>query len=148
MIVGTEQVQGNGQKIPVTLFKGFSTVSTAADGADTIEGGAGDDVVWSGSGDDRINLGEGNDQAQGMSGADHIEGGAGNDQILGDGLVLEGFLNFTAPANNGDDFVDGGTGKDALFGEAGQDALDGAVSSGTLNWLTKNDRDSQHYQVT
>ena len=132
LVVQVDQDQGNGKKIPVTLFKGFGDVSEADDGADTFEGGAGDDTVWSGSGDDRIDLGEGNDSAQGMGGADHIEGGAGNDNLFGDGGILTGFTNYTAPANQGGDFIDGGVGNDIIFGQGGADTLLGGEGDDRL----------------
>jgi Ca2+-binding RTX toxin-like protein len=76
------------------------------DGADTLDGGDGDDFVT------------------GMLGADTVTGGNGNDDLFG------GPGNDAVSGENGDDIVVGNFGSDALSGGNGDDILDGDIVDG------------------
>jgi len=103
-------------KNPVThdridLGEGDDTV-WAADGADTVIGGAGDDEIytddWGIGGTGDTGRGAGADQASGDGGNDYIHGGGGADSLHG---------------NDDNDYVLGGEGADTLFGDDGIDSL-------------------------
>ena len=52
-------------------------------GADTLNGGGGNDTLEGGNGADRLNGGGGNDTLEGGSGADVLDGGGGRDRLEG-----------------------------------------------------------------
>ena len=93
----------------------FSTAQGAADGNDTISGGAGNDYINGNAGNDSIDGGANNDRLYGGNGDDVIHGGAGADYMQG---------------NKGNDNLDGGDGNDTLHGGAGNDFLDGSTGNG------------------
>jgi Ca2+-binding RTX toxin-like protein len=104
----------------------------ADSGADTIDGGSGNDLILSDSGttyplnatsavggNDTIQGGLGNDTIYSMAGNDFVGGGTGNDVLhLGAG-------NDIANGDSGDDVLNGGDGDDLLAGSAGVDQLFG-----------------------
>jgi Ca2+-binding RTX toxin-like protein len=72
------------------------------DGADVLQGHAGNDLLLGQNGDDTLDGGAGNDVLHGGEGTDVLRGGAGNDQLARDA---------------GNDIMEGGTGVDTyLFG--------------------------------
>jgi Ca2+-binding RTX toxin-like protein len=87
--------------IPGVFYSGTS-------GADTYNGGDGDDTISGNSG---------NDTLTGAAGNDSIDGGADKDVLYG---------------SAGNDTLKGGTGKDILYGGDGNDMLDGGADKDTL----------------
>ncbi len=67
------------------------------EGADEIEGAAGDDIIFAGSGNNTVSGGEGYDKLYGGYGNDTLSGGEGNDRLKGEA---------------GDDTLTGGPGRD------------------------------------
>jgi len=94
--------------------------------ADIIYGGAGNDYVWSHGGDDLVYGEQGHDTMVGGGGSDVLIGGADDDLLEGDDPRL-------APAQHGDDYLDGGAGNDVLWGDGGNDVLIGGPGNDTLN---------------
>lgn len=84
-------------------------------GADTITGSAGADILT------------------GYGGSDIINAGDGSDEVRGDTSLLY------APANHGNDQINGGAGSDTLYGEGGDDTLDGGIDNDTLEGGVGND---------
>lgn len=104
----------------------------AADGNDTIYGGAGDDAIWGYGGNDFINGNMGNDQLEAHGGNDTVRGGKGNDYIGvdvlyggGDGAGNDQFF-----GDLGTDTVNGGTGDDLVRGGKEADSLNGGEGTG------------------
>lgn len=92
--------------------------ATAANEADTINAGAGNDVLAGKGGADVLNGEEGNDTVFGGEGADNIDGGSGDDMIwAGD----DADINVTGGAGN--DIIGGGDGADNLLGGSGDDVI-------------------------
>jgi Ca2+-binding RTX toxin-like protein len=108
----------------------------AADGDDTVIGGAGDDDILDdfalfnldsvGEGDDQLFGGAGNDRIWTTRGDDTADGGAGNDHIMIDAWAREDY---------GNDVIDGGSGTDlleAMFsGDVSIDLAAGTVTGGS-----------------
>ena len=97
---------------------------TVGDGAQTINGQAGNDT---------IRTGDGNDVASGGTGADILNGETGNDLLDGgdDGDRLEG--------RSGHDTLIGGAGNDRMLGGGGHDLLDGEAGDDRLIGGNRND---------
>ena len=125
-------VTRSGNDIVFSEFEGFFSV--ANDGADLVEGGAGDDFLWGGQGDDLLDGGADNDQLVGDSGGDTLIGGEGNDTLFGDGTDDPNDPNdqFTFPQFHGNDYLDGGAGDDNLIGDGGADILLGGDGNDEL----------------
>jgi Ca2+-binding RTX toxin-like protein len=94
-------------------------------GADTINGGLGNDTINGLSGVSYLRGDEGNDSINGGSDFDDINGNMGND---------------TAHGNAGDDWVVGGKDNDSLFGDAGGDVVWGNLGNDTLDGGDGNDQ--------
>jgi Ca2+-binding RTX toxin-like protein len=92
---------------------------SGGDGNDSITGGSADDTLMGNDGQDTINGGDGNDDINAGDGDDSVVAGAGNDTIVGD----DG--EDTIFGGDGDDSVIANNGADSLFGEAGNDTLNG-----------------------
>ena len=86
-------------------------------GADTLDGGLGDDDLKGNGGDDNLDGGDGDDNLKGNGGDDDLYGGAGNDVLAGGG---------------GDDYLNGGDGDDVMKGGGGADTIDGGAGNDTL----------------
>jgi Ca2+-binding RTX toxin-like protein len=84
---------------------GLRDIVLATAGADTFDGGGGDDRLLGGLGDDVLFGGAGHDLLEGGAGRDTLTGGAGADTLFGD------------------------AGPDALFGGAGDDWLGARLSA-------------------
>jgi len=95
------------------ILIGLSVDGQLLDGADNINGGAGDDFLFGGSDNDVIDGGSGHDYADGGLGDDLVMGGDGNDTVRG------GFGNDELHGGAGIDQLYGDQGSDYLFGEAG-----------------------------
>jgi Ca2+-binding RTX toxin-like protein len=113
--LGTVTVNGTG---------GNDTDLRGTDGADVIDGGAGDDRIRGLLDDDAINGGDGADVIFGEDGHDIMIGGAGNDTLYG---------------NAGNDILFGQSGNDRLFGNDGDDVLNGGAGNDVLVGHTGND---------
>ena len=81
---------------------------SAADAADYLDGGAGNDRLYGGAGNDELRGGVGRDSLWGGTGADVLRGDQGNDRIYG---------------GAGADFLSGGFGSDTLYGRTGADTF-------------------------
>ena len=110
-------------------------------GADSIEGGDGDDYINAGApgpsadqdGDDTISGGSGHDTVHGGHGDDVVEAGLGNDVVYGgagNDYIDDGFGSYQA---GGDDYFDGGVGDDEIWGGAGNDTIMGGDGDDTLS---------------
>jgi Ca2+-binding RTX toxin-like protein len=86
--------------------------AAAADAADIIDGGSGNDRIFGGAGNDRLSGGTMNDTINGGTQDDRLNGGSGNDTLRG------------------------GTGRDTLDGGAGSDLLVGGRSADTFRFDT------------
>jgi len=95
----------------------FTLINEGTDGADTLNGGLGEDTISGGGGADTI-FGEAAD--------DFLFGNGGNDTLYGDGG--DDFLVGEA----GSDRLLGGFGNDSLFGEGGNDDLLGGAGDDFL----------------
>jgi Ca2+-binding RTX toxin-like protein len=107
----------------------FDTRSAGIDtatGFENILGSAFDDDLWGDDGANRVDGGAGDDQLLGLGGNDTLLGGAGADTLYGGlgGDRLEG--------GDGDDVLDGGPGGDALIGGAGRDTASYASAMGPV----------------
>jgi serralysin len=126
-------------------FKG-STGADSYDGGfgnDSISGAGGDDTLLGNYGDDSIEGGLGNDQLDGGPGDDHVSGGNGNDSIdggTGDDELHGQNGDDQITGGVGNDRVDGGNGQDALAGGFGNDDLSGGQDDDTLEGEQGNDR--------
>ena len=96
------------------------------DDNDRLQGGNGADILNGDAGDDILQGGNDNDTLNGGSGDDRLDGGNGNDTLNGDADddVLIG--------RAGDDDLFGGTGNDTLFDDDGADDLFGGDGNDTL----------------
>ncbi|WP_370271369.1 Ig-like domain-containing protein, partial [Pseudooceanicola nitratireducens] len=63
---------------------GFDGLDAGVPGADSLEGGSGDDTIFGNEENDTIKGDEGNDVLYGNEGDDSVEGGQGDDLIFGD----------------------------------------------------------------
>ncbi len=104
-------------------------------GADSLDGGEGDDLLYGGVGDDVLAGGTGNDQLYGQDGHDALYGGEGNDTLSGDLRISAqtGAYDTTELRGaGGNDVLDGGAGGDTLFGGEGEDVLIGGAGDDQL----------------
>ena len=104
-------------------------------GADSLDGGEGDDLLYGGVGDDVLAGGTNNDQLYGQDGHDALYGGEGNDTLSGDLRISAqtGAYDTTEHRGaGGNDVLDGGAGGDTLFGGEGEDILVGGAGDDQL----------------
>ncbi len=111
----------------------YHAPETVWDGADLMDGGAGndrmfgqggDDVMLGGLGDDGMDGGSGNDNMRGGDGIDNMTGGSGDDVMKGDAgsdVMNGGDGSDVMYGGNGNDWIAGGQGDDELTGNAGKD---------------------------
>lgn len=107
----------------------------AAGGADSLDGGTGDDTLYGLYGDDLLDGGSGNDRLNGQDGADILYGGEGNDTLSGDLRVnpTTGLYDTSKFRNaGGNDVLDGGAGLDFLYGGEGEDIVVGGDGDDNL----------------
>ncbi|WBU62182.1 Hint domain-containing protein [Paracoccus albus] len=100
-------------------------------GADTIDGGTGNDLIKGLEGDDSIQGGDGLDTIEGGVGSDKLLGGAQNDLVyggVGDDSILGDVGDDTLYGGADDDTIRGGDGEDDIFGDDGNDVLHGGGS--------------------
>ncbi|MCE9639241.1 MAG: tandem-95 repeat protein [Betaproteobacteria bacterium] len=127
----TSTGDGSFDRLFITGFLGGAQI--ADDGADVLDGGAGDDFIQGGAGDDLLIGGDGIDTLTGSDDADTLFGDDGADTLYGDTSTFDlanGF--YVAPQFHGDDFLDGGAGDDFLFGQGGDDTLYGGDGIDTM----------------
>lgn len=123
---------------------GHAASAAAVQGADIINGDAGDDALFGGGGDDILNGGIGDDVIDGGSGGDIIHGGLGRDTLYGGDASEE-----NVHGDEGDDILWSG-GEGHYYGDAGDDliyagitagvneVLDGGAGTDTLNTTSWN----------
>ncbi len=88
-------------------------------GADTVDGGAGDDSGFGGIGDDALFGDVGDDHLEGNPGADNLHGGAGRDDLVGGTSPLARGGGARAGVPDTGDELFGGDGADVLVGDNG-----------------------------
>ena len=149
-------IDGRGGADIITDGAGLSTlIGGTGNGADTLNGSAGNDLLIGGDGNDTLNGGAGNDILRGGLGSnDSMDGGAGTEDLLdfSDGSVGVTFTlvqsasntsiaNGTGGLGNNDtyrniegvigtnfnDAITGSTANDIIRGGGGNDTLDGAL---------------------
>ncbi|UOD50383.1 DUF4214 domain-containing protein [Orrella daihaiensis] len=112
------RVDGSTSTASVTIDGGALTTGEGSyitgSGADTIDGGGGDDYIEAGAGNDTIDSGGGDDYIDAGGGDDTINGGDGADEIYG---------------MAGSDRIDGGDGADKIYGGVGVDTLTGGAGN-------------------
>jgi Ca2+-binding RTX toxin-like protein len=134
----------------------------AADGDDSMDGGAGNDSMFGGEGGSDTMLGGlGNDTMDGgisaaagsmdteivevLDGDDEMDGGAGNDSMYGGeggyDSMIGGDGNDTLDGADGDDDLMGDAGNDALYGGEGFDEIAGGAGNDTLYGGSVGDED-------
>ena len=110
-----------------------ATGTLPADGADTIDAGAGNDLVHGGAGNDSISGGAGDDTLFGGAGNDTLSGRAGDDLILG------GAGNDSIRVSSGNDTVDAGEDNDIVVvtESSGISTVDGGLGADTIDFSTE-----------
>lgn len=110
-------------------------------GADTIDGGAGEDIIVMGADAGVASGGADDDLLFGTEGDSTFNGGAGDDEIQGyeGGFLVGGDETMNGDDGNdiigggdGDDTINGGAGADLIAGQEGQDVLTGGAGSDTF----------------
>ena len=96
------------------------------DGADVMDGGAGDDRMFGQGGDDVMLGGLGNDGMDGGSGNDNMRGGDGIDNMTG------GSGDDVMKGDAGHDIMNGGDGSDVMYGGSGKDWIAGGQGDDEL----------------
>lgn len=96
-------------------------------GADTIDGGDGNETILGHTGDDRIHAGSGDDRVAGGAGRDYIDGYRGHDRLAG------GAGDDVVYGLSGADRISGGVGRDYLEGGTGADVIDGGDGADILS---------------
>jgi len=98
-------------------------------GADLLEGGAGNDLIFAGidASADTVDGGAGNDEIYGGAGNDNLSGGAGADVIYN---------------GSGNDTVNGDAGSDTIWGGGGDDNLTGGADSDQFAFIAGNGNDT------
>jgi VCBS repeat-containing protein len=117
---------------------GTFTVLRGSDGADTINGGIGNDTIYGVGGNDQIGGFEGSDYLYGQAGDDTLNGGLGGDALYGEAgndsiLGGTGQFNDSLFGGTGLDTMDGGDGSDYLHGNEDADSLTGGLGNDTLS---------------
>jgi uncharacterized protein (TIGR01370 family) len=130
-------------RTPVVGTSGNDTLLGAADYANVMGGGNGDDrltgrqladALYGHAGRDNLRASGGNDTAFGGSGNDALVGGTGNDKLYG------GTDNDTLRGEADADTLWGDAGTDTLYGDAGNDILQGGLDNDRLYGGTEVDR--------
>ncbi|MGG5820471.1 calcium-binding protein [Falsiroseomonas sp. HW251] len=122
VLAGTVQLAGGNDLYDGREGKAFGTISMGG-GNDVALGGAGAESMDGGAGNDDLEGDGGNDVIVGGAGADTIDGGMGNDTLWGE---------------DGDDAIDAGDGHDLVYGDAGADFLTGGAGIDTLSYVLSN----------
>lgn len=111
-----------------TLYGGADSISASAsddmirgyDGADTLQGNAGNDTVIGGQ--TISDSADGGNALYGGTGADSIYGGGSTDVIYGGRAI--------ADADDGNDYIEGYLGVDTIYGNTGNDTIYGEWATG------------------
>lgn len=137
-----------------------ATIDQLLTGADTINGGAGDDQLVGGAGADTINGGDGNDTISGGTGNNAINGGLGSDTVIYWGETGKVTVNLGAAATvsatiaagvnavlnpahtdtlTGVENISSGSGADAITGSASDNVLSGGGGNDVISGGAGND---------
>ncbi len=111
-------------------------------GADSIDGGDGDDSLNGGGANDTLIGGNGVDRIDGEAGDDVIEGGNGADILIGNAgadNIDGGSNNDVINGNDGNDTINGGSGADTIMGDADDDSVFGGSGNDSILGSTGND---------
>jgi Ca2+-binding RTX toxin-like protein len=124
----------------------------ADDGANSVDGGIGDDVITAGVGADTLTGGNGSDNIAANDGNNIVNGGEGDDSVTAganNDTVNGGDGADTIAAGTGTNVVDGGTGADVIgvtgagvltaTGGDGNDSITGGSTADTLSGQADND---------
>lgn len=134
---GSQVFAQTGSETAAHLFGGKNNSdAVSSDGAQVMQGSAGDDVIDGNTGNDTILGGDGNDLIAGGIDNDLVRGETGDDMIWGgDGEdSLQGEIgNDYIDGGRGDDLLSGGDGHDTLFGGEGNDTLVGGGGEDAIN---------------
>lgn len=106
------------------------------DGAQTIQGLAGEDVINGGAGNDVLRGGNDGDIVRGTGGNDKVYGGGGNDTLYG------GKGKDSIHGHAGDDTIYGRSGDDSMYGGSGHDTVYGGSGNDTCVAEVRIDCDS------
>jgi len=118
------------------VIVGFSDGADAIDGLagdDRIEGRAGDDVLDGSDGKDNLSGDAGNDTLRGGAGIDALSGGDGDDLLLG-GDGDDGTAHWSQTYDNNGGGIYGGLGNDVLDGGPGTDFMEGGIGNDTYRF--------------
>jgi Ca2+-binding RTX toxin-like protein len=126
------------------MLRGSYSVAVTGSGADTVQGGAGNDTITGGTGPELIQGGHGNDLIQGGTGPDTIYGGAGNDTITG------GTGPDTIAGGPGHNDIYMGTGPDLVqdTGPGGHDTVFGFGHNDHMSFVGEDPNSIQHVVAT
>ena len=123
-ITGIENITGSVYRDVLVGDDGANRLDGDA-GDDELKGGIGNDLLVGSLGDDWLYGGEGSDELRGSDGNDRLFGEAGDDSLYG---------------GDEDDELHGGSDNDKLYGETGRDILYGDEGDDELNGGDGNDR--------
>jgi RTX calcium-binding nonapeptide repeat (4 copies) len=142
--IAGELVEG-GQLMTMTVDtpNAGDTDYKGTNGADTFDGGFGNDELSGRGGDDKLFGNYGNDELNGGKGNDMLDGGVGNDELEGgDGndMLFGGVGNDKLEGGEGKDTLDGGVGDDVLKGDEGNDILKGNFGNDKLDGGSGDDQ--------
>src|SRR4051812_47388027 len=123
--------------VKVDLGAGDDTLETY--GADTVDGGPGNDTIKgiARTGDNTFDGGDGNDTIRGGGGNDVVRGGAGDDTLTGDPMEVRGA-----------DVLDGGPGKDTVDDYMHDDAYNKDPATVTLDGVADDGIEGERDNVT
>ena len=116
----------NGKPDAVERGDDGANTLNGGDGNDNVYGDDGNDALLGGRGNDYLSGGRGNDSHWGQAGDDGIDGGDGHDRIFGEAG------NDTIAGGDGDDVILSGSGADVIDGGAGDDRVWGGEGDDTL----------------
>jgi len=122
---------------------GRAVLAAAADGNDSLFGGAGNDRLYGAGGRDALHGEEGRDFLFGGIGNDKLYGADGRDSLLGSSgrdRVFGGSGKDTLRGERGNDRLSGGSGNDRLYGGSGTDLIRGGSGRDRIYGGSGNDR--------
>jgi Ca2+-binding RTX toxin-like protein len=136
-----------------TIFGGANTINGGPGNdelrgwgtSDSLTGGAGDDTLYGGPGAETMFGGDGNDIIVGGAGFNRVNGNAGDDTIVGHSTVGDwlsggqGNDTIDASASTGNNIINGNMGNDTVIGGLGADTLRGGQGDDVIHAGSGND---------